>query len=105
MFYRPVDEQGETYGLQVFPGLQDLAEVYLDHDRVHHEKQADGDGDGYNRRLVDRDGEAVQERGDRGGEFAQDDASSDREEHPDCEIPLEKAQSLGLLGDTGLVLH
>ena len=35
-------------------------EIDLDHDGVHHEEQADRDGNGHHRRIVDMDGQAVE---------------------------------------------
>ena len=72
--YGPVDKQGQEHRLAAFAGLDHLAEVDFDHDGIHHEKQADGNGDGHHRRPLDADGQAVKVLGYARGDFTQQDA-------------------------------
>jgi hypothetical protein len=42
---RPIDEKGQPYGPSILSCLENLGEIYLHHDRVHHEEKANGNGD------------------------------------------------------------
>ena len=98
---QPVDPQRQADGLEVLAGPDDLGEVDLHHDRVHHEKQGDRDGDRHDRRVVDTDGHAVELLGDLRGNLAQRDPAGDAEQHPDGQVLLEGAHPAGGLGDAG----
>jgi hypothetical protein len=43
-------------------GLDNLGEVDLDHNRIHHEEQADGDRDRHYRRAADVERDTIERR-------------------------------------------
>ena len=97
-FDGPVDEKGEKYRFSAFARLDHFAEIDLDHDGVHHEKETDGDGDGYHRCAVHEDSHAIQGPGKAGSDFSQKDAADDAQEHPDGEVAFEDAGHLAFIG-------
>ena len=86
-----------------FARLDHLGKIDLHHDGIHHEKQADGDGNRHHRRAVRGDGQTVQVVRGLGREFSQNDARTDAQQHPGGQVFLEDAQPLGLFGDAGFV--
>jgi len=52
----PVHEEGKQDGFSTFAGLNDLCKINLDHDGVHHKKQAEGNGDRDYRRFPNVNG-------------------------------------------------
>ncbi len=89
----PVDEEREPDGFDAPAGLDHFAEVDLDHDRIHHEKEAYRDRNGHDRRSVNGDRHAVQRPREFRGRLAQENASDDRKRHPHREVPFEEPQS------------
>ena len=89
---RPVHEQRQPHRLAALARLDHLGEVDLHHDGVHHEEQADGDGDGDHRRAVDVDRQAVEGLRDARGHLAQQDPAHDAQHHPDRQVALEDAR-------------
>lgn len=49
-FYAPVNKKGQEDRLGGLARLDHFGKIDLDHDRIHHEEEGDGDGD-----LIDRD--------------------------------------------------
>ena len=93
----PVDEQGQADRSGAASCLDDLGEIDFDHYRIHHEEQADGNGDRDDGGIVDVDGLLIQEARDSGRRPAQQNTDDDAEEHPHRQIALEKPEAFAFI--------
>ena len=81
-FDSPVDEQGQAHRTHRFAGFYHFVEINFHHDWVHHEEQAQGDGYGNHRRVVDVDGHAVKGVGQFWRQFAKRNPGEDAQCYP-----------------------
>ncbi len=101
----PVHEKREPDGLRRPAGLEHVLKIDLHHDRVHHEEEAHGDGNGDDGRVVDADGETVEIDRDARRDPPEHDPQSDAEPDPDGEVPLEEPEPPRLLLNARLGRH
>ena len=81
-------------GRIALPALQNFAEVDLDHDRIHHEEQAQRNRNRNDGSIVDIDRHAVECLGEARCQLSQSDPGHDAQSNPEREVSLEKAHSL-----------
>jgi len=81
-FDEPVNDQGQKHGLATPAGLDHFTKIDLDHDGVHHEEQAYGNGYRHHGRIVDMDCQTVQIAGHPGCHFSQKNTGDDTQNHP-----------------------
>jgi hypothetical protein len=99
-FDGPVDEEGKADGLEVLSGPEDIPEVDLHHDGIHHKEQADGYGDGDHGSAAGVDGDAVEVQGQPGCEFAEKDACDYAQEYPESQVFFKEPQAFCFPGNT-----
>ena len=87
----PVDEQGEQDRLGVAARFNDFTKVDLHHDGIHHEEEADRDGNGDHGRTVDEDRHAIERPGETRRQLAKTDASKNAQPDPQGELTFEEA--------------
>ena len=88
---RPVHDQSQENRPGTAACLDHFAKVDLHHDWIHHEKEANGDGDGNHRGVIHVDRHPVERLREVGCEFAESNAGDNTKRDPGGKVALKKA--------------
>jgi len=94
----PVDDQRQGHGRHTLTGFDDFAKIDFDHDGIHHEEQANGDGNRHHRGAVGIQGQTVEEGSETRRKLAEPDTGRNTEDDPKGQILFKKAQITGRCG-------
>lgn len=94
-FDAPVDDEGKQHRPGMAPGFGDFAKIDLHHDRIHHEEEANGDGDGNHRGSIDENRHDIQRLRQAGREFAKGNPGDNAQTDPEGQLALKKTHGFG----------